>query len=293
MTSYTFQSMGDNYGPYQIDFLQQKLAAGEFDPSHAVMANGKESTVGDEVAADSAPADALRVFQNYLAGREKRTTRNSFETAMANAKLGQVLTTQNKVDDAIRQYRAALAVVESLIAQDGTLSQRPGVTAWDANRSDVQRHALVAECNFGLALNGDEAARRYGVALQMLIPLTRHLSDRQTVMLLKASAALAELKRSPVEETLDKRFGFLEREVQSIRADLGQPREDGQLTPGRRVRSLEWRTLILAECLAATIALLVGSIVYQAAVGLGIWLTPVVGFAWAVTAFAIWRHCRV
>jgi hypothetical protein len=182
--------------------------------------------------------------------------------------------------------------VEGLIAQDGTRSHRPGVTAWDANRSDVQRHILLAECNFGLALNGDEAAARYGVALQMLTQLTRRLSDRQTAMLFKASTALAELKQSPVEETIDKRFGFLEREVQSIRADLDQPREDGQLTLGRRVRSLEWRTLILAEWLAATIALLAGSIVYQPAAGLGIWLTVVIGIAWAVTAFMIWRRCR-
>jgi tetratricopeptide (TPR) repeat protein len=292
MPSYMFQSMGNDFGPSQIDHLQNKLAAGEFYPSHAVLADGRQSTVGDEVAANSVPADALRIFQSYLAVSEKRTSRDSFEEAMAYAKLGQVLMAESKIDEAIGHYRTALAIVEKLVAQDGARSRRPSITAWDADRSDVDRHILVAECNFGLALNGDDAARRYGVALQMLTPLARRLNDRQTAMLVKASMAMTELKRSSIEETIEQRFGFLEREVQSIRADVGRPREEGQPTLRRRVRTLEWRALILGEGLAAAIALLVIGVAYQAAPGLGIWLSIAATLAWAVTAFMIWRRCR-
>ena len=189
MRSYMVQTMGEEFGPYPLEFLREKLSVGHIRPSTGVrvVEDGKHvaySDVEDELLAQDNPADALSAFRGYLAATEQRAKSGSdlsgaqSDLAEAHLKLGDVLSKQGAADQAIENYRAGLAVAEPQAARQPR---------------DVGYKTLLAELNYALAVNGHEPARRYALAVDALTPLASELNRRQTRVLTEATAALAKL----------------------------------------------------------------------------------------------------
>jgi len=189
MRGYMMQSHGSDFGPYLLEFLRTKLAAAEFDPrtSADVVEDGKQvvySTVGEVIVADDSLANAFDTFQSYLAKSKERADRSpdfepaQYKLAFGYEGLGHVLALQGKVDEAITNYRAALAVMEKLARQ---------------NRRNEQLQTDIAELNYNLAVHGDEPARRYAVVLETVQRLQSRSHRREAQLLAKAEAALAKL----------------------------------------------------------------------------------------------------
>ena len=101
MRSYMVQTMGEEFGPFPLEFLREKLSKG-LSPSTRVIVveDGRhvaDSNVGDELSAQDNPADALSAFRGYLASTELRAKSGSdlsgaqSDLALAHLKLGDAL----------------------------------------------------------------------------------------------------------------------------------------------------------------------------------------------------------
>jgi hypothetical protein len=188
MRSYMMQTMGEEFGPFPLEFLREKLSNG-LSPSTRVIVveDGRhvaDSNVGDELSAQDNPADALSAFRGYLAEAVRRAKSGADlsgaqgDLAVAHLKLGDALSKQGEADQAVENYRAGLAVAETHAAR------RP---------RDVGYKTLLGELNYALAVNGDEPARRYALVVATLTPVTSELNRRQKQLLTEATAALAKL----------------------------------------------------------------------------------------------------
>ncbi len=188
MRSYLVQTMGEEFGPFPLEFLREKLSNG-LSPSTRVIVveDGRhvaDSNFGDELLAQDNPADALSAFRGYLAATERWAKSGSdlsgaqSNLALAHLRLGDVLSKQGEADQAVENYRAGLAVAE---------------TQAERQPRDVGYKTLLGELNYALAVNGDEPARRYALAVNMLTPVASQLNRRQNQLLNEATAALAKL----------------------------------------------------------------------------------------------------
>jgi hypothetical protein len=186
MPSYYLQSMGDRHGPYDIEFLRQRLAAGEFRPVMpvSIVENGGShcSNLGNVILEQDGPFEALKVFRAYLAVIASRANRTpDFEPlqtdlAHAHESVGDALHALDDINGAVQSYRAGLHVMESLAARHP--------------RNSGHKKA-IALFNYKLAANGDDAVRRYALVAITLKPLAGDL-DRKEAEIFAAAVAAAK-----------------------------------------------------------------------------------------------------
>ncbi len=188
MRSYMVQTMGEEFGPYPLEFLREKLSKGLSPSTNIIVVEGGKhvaySNVGDELLAQDNPANVLSAFRGYLAEAERWAKSGSdlsgaqHNLAAARQKLGDALSKQGEADQAVENYRAGLAVAETQAARQPR---------------DVGYKTLLAELNYALAVNGNEPARRYALVVDTLTPLASELNRTQGQLLTEATAALAKL----------------------------------------------------------------------------------------------------
>ncbi|MGZ8396702.1 MAG: hypothetical protein ACXW3X_09325, partial [Rhodoplanes sp.] len=116
------------------------------------------------------------------AEKDQRNVGLQRDIAVSHNKIGDALAAQGATDDALKSYRAGLAIRERLVAQDPANAQ----LQWDL---------LVLQ--WRLASSGDDPAKRFGMIVSTMRDLAakRQLSVDQARWLSAAEQELARVRR--------------------------------------------------------------------------------------------------
>jgi len=172
--------------------IAERLAA--FDPSNTQWQRDLSisySKIGDVMTKQGKLDEALKAYRDGLAIAErlaKDDPSNAVwqrDLSASYSEIGDAMTKQGKTQEALASYRKALEIMEPLAAADPT---------------NVLRQADIIEYNRGLAINGDDPARRFAfilAALRRLQTLTK-LTDEQNAWLSEAETQLAKVTSKSV-----------------------------------------------------------------------------------------------